>query len=214
MKKQEVRLMFFSGFYESIHDDTFDREIEYIIEDYDGHDYNDFRFKYDYNGYCKSYVNTVSKEIGINLTFKDLSMPKEYNFTTDVIVCEISAKDVKKLSTSLNSETLRDIIKRRFTSRDGFILFYSNDVEEWKEKKLKDWDDIELGTLLEAWIIDNDLDLDNLDYAGFEYCSGNGQYVDYEKMWDEEKEAEDKKFHEDELNKLETWKKSVSAWSE
>jgi hypothetical protein len=215
MKKQEVRLMFFSGFYESIHDDVFDREVEDILtEDYPTKEYDDFRFKYDYHGYCKSYVSEISSEIGIDMTFKDLFMPKEYNFTTDVIVCEISSKDVKKLSTSLNSETLRNIIKRRFTSRDGFISFYSNSLDEWNEKKLKDWDGIELGTLLEAWIIDNDLDLENLDYAGFEYCQGNGQYVNYEKLWDEEKETEEIKFHEDEINKLEKWNKSVSAWSE
>lgn len=78
-KKQEVRLMFFSGFYESIHDSVFDMETEYIMEDYPD----------------------------------------------------------------------------------------------------KEWDAVELGTLLDAWIIDNNGELDDIDYVGFEYCSGNGQYVDY-----------------------------------
>ena len=179
MKKHEVRLMFFSGFYESIHDSVFDFETEMILEDYPNKKWEDFRFSYHFNLYCKNYVQAVSREIGIDLEFQELISPREYNFTTDRIICYIKPKDVKKLATALNSPTLEKLVKERFTSRDGFISFYSRYVEEWKEKPVKEWDAVELGTLLDAWIIDNGSDLDDLDYAGFEYCSGNGQYVDY-----------------------------------
>jgi len=178
-KKQEVRLMFFSGFYESIHDSVFDMETEYIMEDYPDKKWDDFRFEYDYAEYCKNYVRAISSETEIDLEFQELISPREYNFTTDRIICFIKPKDVKKLATALNSPTLEKLVKERFTSRDGFISFYSRYVEEWKEKPVKEWDAVELGTLLDAWIIDNGSDLDDLDYAGFEYCSGNGQYVDY-----------------------------------
>lgn len=179
-KKQEVRLMFFSGFYESIHDSVFDFETEMIMEDYPDKNWKDFRFTYDLESYCKRYVRAISSELGIDLEFQELISPREYNFTTDKIICWIKPKDVKKLATALNSPTLEKLVKERFTSRDGFISFYSRYVDEWKEKPVKEWDAVELGTLLDAWIIDNDGDPDGVDYVGFEYCSGNSQYVNYE----------------------------------
>lgn len=185
-KSQELRLHFFSGFYESIHDSVFDQETEYIMEEYNKK-YDDFDFSIDYLAYCKSYVAAISKEIGIKLEFVEMTSPREYNFTTDNIYCKISAKAIEKISSALNSESLKTIIKQRFSSRDGFISFYSNDVEEWKETPISEWDYNELGTLLDAWIIENN-DLEywkNLDFCGYEYCSGNGQYVNFKKLWDE-----------------------------
>jgi hypothetical protein len=116
----------------------------------------------------------------------------------------------------LNSETLKNIIKRRFTSRDGFSSWYSNDIEEWKEKKIQDWNCVELGTLLDAWIIDSESKdyYDELDYIGYEYCQGNGQYVGYVKLWDEKAEKELEELKVSELEKLETWKKNVAGWKE
>ena len=68
---------------------------------------------------------------------------------------------------------------------------------------------IELGTLLDAWLIDNELDTEShdLDFIGYEYCSGNGQYVNYKKLWDEEAEQQEK-----ELKKFESWKENVAKW--
>lgn len=209
MPKQEVRLMFFSGFYESIHNDVFDSEERDIIENYPGKNWDDFRWTYDWLRYSKSYVSAISRETGLDLEFQELISPREYNFSTDRIICWIKPKDVKKLATALNSPTLEKLVKERFTSRDGFISFYSNDVSEWKEKKIKEWDAVEMGTLLDAWLIDQEISPENLDYAGYDYCSGNGQYVDYEKMWDEEKNL-----HEEELAKLEKWKTAVAGWKE
>jgi hypothetical protein len=216
MKKYEVLLNCFSGFYESIHSGVFDSEEERIIEDYPGHNYDDFRFTQDEIGYCKKYVAAISSEIGIKLEFAELTSPREYNFTTDQISCWITSKELKIISSVLNSDTLKNIIKKRFTSRDGFMSWYSNDINEWKEKKVTDWNCVELGTLLDAWIIENESKdyYDNLDYLGYEYCQGNGQYVDYKILWDAEAEmlAEQEKFAE--LNKLETWKKSVLSWQD
>lgn len=200
MKKYEVRINFFSGFYNSIHDSAFDNETDWIMEEY-GKEYDDFNFKCDYLAYAKSYVSAISSEIGMELELCDLVSPREYNFSTDVITVWMRPKDLKKISSALDSPTLKDIIKKRFTSRDGFMSFYSNDINEWKEKPVKDWDCVELGTLLDAWLIDNEsLDYwENLDYGGYESCSGNGQYVDYEKLWDEQAEMETKKLHEKEI---------------
>lgn len=223
MSKQALRLFFFGGFYESIHDSVFDFEEEYILEDFPGKTWDDFRWKYNWESYAKSYVNAISSKIGINLEFRNLWSPREYNFATDEIYCYINPEDVEKLATVSKSDTLKNLIKRRFTSRDGFCSFYSNDIDEWNEKEVSEWDEIELGTLLDAWIIENDLDLENLDYIGYEYCSENGQYVDYEET-EESKEktkeaerlaeynAELATLHEEELEKLEKWNKNVADW--
>lgn len=212
-KKYEVRINFFSGFYESIHDEVFDSEIGYITEEYDK-EYDDFRFTIRYNSYVENYIKTISDELGMDLVVNELVSPREYNFSTDVITVWMKPRDLKKISSALNSETLKYIIKKRFTSRSGFISFYSNNVEEWKEKPVKEWDCVELGTLLDAWIVDNFSweYWKELDYIGYEYCQGNGQYVEYEKLWDEEAEMEKRKCHERDVEMLEKWKNNVAQW--
>lgn len=214
MKKYEVLLNFFGGFYESIHGSVFDEEEKYIMEDYPKHNEEDFRFTCDRIEYCKNYVSAISSKLGINFKFMELTSPKEYNFTTDKLSVWMTSKDLKKISSVLSSDTLKNLIKRRFTSRDGFSSWYSNEIEEWKENKITDWNCVELGTLLDAWIIENETQeyYDNLDYVGYEYCQGNGRYVDYEKLWDEEAEKQEKELYEDELKKLEVWKSNVADW--
>jgi hypothetical protein len=177
--KKKINIEFFTGFYESIHDEVFDREIEQILtEDYPDKKYEDFRFKTDFVGYSKAYVSAINSEIGFNLEFAELIQPREYNFTTDRIICYIGKHDLGKIESALNSDTLRDLIKERFTNRGGFISFYSNDVDTWKKKELSEWDSVELGTLLDAWLdVDDEFDLD---YQAYDYCRGNGQYVNYE----------------------------------
>ena len=45
---------------------------------------------------------------------------------------------------------LKERIKERFSSRDGFMSFYSSDLGDWP-KELKDWDHNQLSTLLEVY---------------------------------------------------------------
>jgi len=217
--------MFFSGFYESIHNTVFDSEEECILEDYPGKTWDDFHWKYAWDKYARNYVSAISSETGLKFEFRNLWSPKEYNFATDEIYCFMNEEDVKKISSVLETETLKKLIKQRFTSRDGFCSFYSNDIDEWKEKDVMEWDEIELGTLLDAWLKENEENdlYENLDYQGYEYCSENGQYVDYEET-EESKErtkeaeklaeynAEREELHQQELEKLEAWKKSVAGW--
>lgn len=95
MKKYEILLNCFSGFYESIHSGAFDSEEESIIENYPGHDYDDFRFNYSWIEYSKNYVAAISSEIGIKVEFMELTSPREYNFATDQISCWITSKELK-----------------------------------------------------------------------------------------------------------------------
>lgn len=225
MSKQALRLFFFSGFYESIHNSAFESVEECILGDYEGKNWDDFHWTYDYQSYCKNYVSAISREIGLDLEFKSMWSPREYNFATDEIEVYIKSEDVEKLATVSKSDTLKSLIKKRFTSRDGFCSFYSNDIDEWNEKEVSEWDEIELGTLLGAWLIENVLNYEenSLDYVGYDYCSGNGQYVDYEETEESKertKEAEElaeqnaelAELHEEELEKLDKWNKNVTSW--
>lgn len=225
--KYPLRLFFFSGFYYTIHDGVFDQEQESILEDFPGKSWDDFNWTIDYEGYCKRYVWVVNSQTGLNLEFRNMWSPREYNFVTDEIYCFLNEEDLQKISSALNSETLKKIIKQRFTSRDGFSSFYSNNLEVWKEKEVGDWDELELGTLLDAWLIENNYnDEDNdLDYECYDYCQGNGQYVDYEKKFDEDEDAYERvlakrqKEERDELKEKEqslfaSWIESVKKWTE
>lgn len=209
-KKLEIGLPFFSGFYDSIHSSALDREEEEIIEMYEGKSYEDFSFTVDYLSYCKNYVHEVNSILDLNLEFVEMTSPREYNFSTDRIFCTISKKDLKKISSALDTEIMRDLVKKTFTSRDGFISFYSNNIDEWKEKPLKDWDYNELGILLYAYV--KVKKIEDIDFMCYQYCSTYGQYLKYKKLWDEEAEKREKELHQEELNKLEKWKKAVAGW--
>src|SRR5690606_26269592 len=87
------------------------------------------------------------------LEFESLDSPREYNFCTDRIFCYIPLESAKRLfviSAKGNHKRLKEVIRERFTSRDGFISFYSNNLEEWLDKPLDQWDHNEIGTLLIA----------------------------------------------------------------
>jgi len=89
----------------------------------------------------------------LRLAFEEMTSPREYNFETDRLFCEIPLAVVRQLFAMSKAEghaTLANVIRRRFTSRSGFISFYDNDLAAWLEKPVRDWDHNELGTLLFA----------------------------------------------------------------
>ena len=182
----------FSGFYYSIHDDAINSEIERIFSDYEtGCDVNnglvdrahmDGNFRHFFVEYAKAYVEAFADEFEIpSLKFKELDSPREYNFTTDKIVCEIDIRDVRRIMADIDKKELENRVKERFTSYDGFISFYSNDVNDWPSE-VSDWDCNQLRTLLEVYAgATNEFD----QWAEFNLmddCSGNG----YVTQWLEE----------------------------
>lgn len=99
-----------------------------------------------------NYLITEETGLTLGLTFKAMESPREYNFATDRLFSDISMFKIRSLfeySRKLdNHATLRNGIKERFTSYDGFRSFYSNDLDEWMNTPLEDWDHNEIGTLL------------------------------------------------------------------
>ena len=115
----------------------YETQIEYVAEEYVG------------------YFNEKFKEefaIDLKLRFESLKSPREYNFSTDIIYAYIDEEVVRRLLDDLEESKLADMIRERFTSCDGFISFYPNRIEEWKEKPLEEWDYNEVGTVLEAYV--------------------------------------------------------------
>lgn len=168
----------FSGFYESAHDGLIDNEIEWLFSDRETGAPLEIPDEFYFTNYCpqetwiayaREYLENFTAwlksefEIDINLEFEELISPREYNFTTDRIFARISLDDCKKLYELAAPLTLKNVIERRHSSRDGFYSFYSNDYDEWKEKPLESYDHNELETVLIATIetIGND-ELDNL----------------------------------------------------
>ena len=75
--------------------------------------------------------------------------PREYNFTTDRIFIKLPAKEIRRIHKATEPEVLAEVAAEEFTSRSGFISFYSPDVESWGP--LKTWDHNQRYCLLTAY---------------------------------------------------------------
>jgi hypothetical protein len=147
----------FSGFYESLHDEAIDNEEEQMFSFDDGkvHEslYEHYWKHMDhgelYKKYAKSYVEAISELTELELEFDGLSSPREYNFTTDRIFASISRKSLVEVIRAVRGERLKKTAKEMFTSRSGFISYYSPNVSEWG--RVEDWDHNQILCALQAY---------------------------------------------------------------
>lgn len=140
----QIILPSFHGFYESIWSTMADDEYEYIAQEHhvteiDGWEQvNREQFEQDI---CERYANFAIDEMNFALGLHLLQgvvqiwSPREYNFTTDKIyvVVELSDADRERIVHLMLSDynRLKEVIHQEHTSRDGFISFMSNDIDEW-----------------------------------------------------------------------------------
>ena len=163
----------FAGFYNSKYSGELDavqeRFVEYEVEKNPGLDPDipnnalwhcaDYGKAFDY--IARAYVDQFNQylideyELDLDLKFESMTSPREYNFQTDLIFCEISEENVRKLRSAVSDPALRLAIKERFTSRSGFISSYPNHLNAWNPNPLL-WDHNELGTLLVALLDDDE----------------------------------------------------------
>ena len=158
----------FPGFYCSWYDQEIDRELELVVEHYIESDVRGIQRAYDrdimeilqrnfsmslcMNKVADLYVEEFNRwfkneyELDLELEFESIRSPKYYNFETDRIFSFISEEKVQALF-DLARPDLDAEIKRRFTSRDGFVSHYPNSLAYWPTD-LADWDHNRLGTLL------------------------------------------------------------------
>lgn len=147
--KIEIALPKFYGFYESPLDDY---EISDDIESYGDvtqDQYEKIDWKATHKAISIAYLDKYweqNKEtlnaFGISsLEFKGIDSPKYYNYSTDVLACYATLdktkfrKEIKKL-TRENWQAFEIYIKEKYSSRSGFVSFYSNDADKWIDNLL------------------------------------------------------------------------------
>jgi len=150
----------FSGFYNSLHDSSLDDALDQMFSDpatgcWVNHKLRDRAFGacqwgLVHGNYAAAYAKALADEFKIALTFESLKSPREYNFDTDRIFCEIELDEVKRIRAETSEKALRDKVRERFTPCDGFIPFYSANLDEWDE--IETWDHNEVGTLIAAYV--------------------------------------------------------------
>jgi hypothetical protein len=163
------------GFYESIIDPLSngleDDELEEINEQFLKNE--DITIEYDYkeyqfltssaiNNYLIETINDIARNyMNIDELFKnkceeEVLSPKFYNYETDRAFFKVSC-DRYDFESFINQvfdrwyNELDQMILDNHTSCDGFISFYSNDINNWYLRRFK-LDYNELGTILEAII--------------------------------------------------------------
>jgi hypothetical protein len=127
-----------------------------------------------YLEYAKEYAENFGQEFEIkSLKFESMQSPKEYNFTTDRIFVEIDFSEVERIYQDCDKAELAKLVKEKFTSRDGFISFYSNCLESWGN--LESWDCNQVGTLIELFAkesSDNEYGIDEYGLMENAICNG------------------------------------------
>ena len=156
----------FSGFYYSLHDSALDFAIESIFSDdngkkrdsifYAAQDATDWRMVQ--TKCAAEYAAAFAAEFKLPLQFESMKSPREYNFSTDIIYCTISADDAAWLFDTCDKTLLAKIARETFTSRDGFASFYEPDFTEWGD--ILTWDHNQLGVLVRAQVADKNPDFD------------------------------------------------------
>ena len=137
MTRKEKTTIHFGGFYESIHDSRIDS----MIEAYSGNEYPDYNnwenidfkktFKSYIEAYCNNLSNFIKSEYNVDMDFKNLELesPKYYNYSTDTILADIPANQIKELNSLMIKDALfLEFLKERVKSYDGYISFYDYDT--------------------------------------------------------------------------------------
>lgn len=150
-------LPWFPGFYETWLDGLIDRELESEMQE-TGETYDEVMDRWSQRlameALSRGWVKAFSQESGIPMEFDELKSPREYNFTTDRIFVRVPVDAIEKIAAEMDEKPLREVLADKFTSRSGFISFYSPDLEDPKwQKPVRDWDHNQLEALLEARLI-------------------------------------------------------------
>lgn len=146
--EQEI-ILNFGGFYDSIHSDIIDSQIE--KDGSDDHGYynweNDLTNYQETNkNYAEAYIEIIKKylsenDVKVDIDFIKIDSPAYYNFATDLIIIKILSKDhqkkIIKFVKSKFKKELAEYIKDTTTSRDGYMSFYTQkEVLKNKDNKL------------------------------------------------------------------------------
>ena len=117
-------------------------------------------FEYLAKEYALELCSWISDAVSFHFhaEYEELISPREYNFQTDRVFAKVSLSAIQAMFTELTCDhvgrqVFAEIIADRFTSRSGFHSFYSNDVAEWLDRPLGEYDANELGTIVQAFFM-------------------------------------------------------------
>jgi hypothetical protein len=174
----------FAGFYYSIHNSNLDDAVEQMFSDDHGNVNEKLservQMECNWSKVFKEYAEAYCENFALHfklssLKFEDLDSPKYYNFSTDRVFAEIDLSEVVRIVSEIELEDFLAHAKEKFTSRDGFSSFYSNDVADWGP--VKDWDHNQVGTLIEFYVSTIEEDFDSYKENDLmEDDRGNGAY--------------------------------------
>lgn len=177
----EIRIPF-SGFYCSTHDAMLDDALENLFRD-DFGDTNDAEFDAAQSRinwhrvfirYAEAYAEALGDDCNLTgLTFNRLVSPREYNFATDEIVCNIPADRLATIYADCDKLALAALVSERLRQRDGFIPFYSDDLSEWGD--FAEWEAPQIDLMIEAYCNEH-CDAEWRDCYAMESYSGNGYF--------------------------------------
>lgn len=136
----------FAGFYESVHDD----QINQAFEDEDPSSSV-------FEAYAQEYATAFLDDHEIEGGFESLISPREYNFETDRIFVKLTPQGLRDLVRQILPSDFDKLCRERFTSRSGFISFYSPNYNHWGPPS--SWDHNQIGTLMECLPETDELDL-------------------------------------------------------
>jgi len=184
----------FGGFYHSRHSDYIDYDIEQFIENlldegkineenvddiYDNISYYNIRNQY-IKKYCLFLEQIIHDEFNIKIDFVNISLnsPREYNFSTDVILCEADKYKLQDLTDKFLNHSDWSEYKDLFlnhvheitTYRDGYIPYYKYDEIMNNKNNM-------LFTQIFNFLINNTQFIDEM-LTDIEFYAG--EYIDYE----------------------------------
>lgn len=183
MKKSvETFAPLFSGFYYSIWDGLIDDYLEYESEE-QGVEYIE-DYSVDFEEYSKGIVKAIDQSLSslgldIDLEFQSLVRPREYNFETDSINVKLTLDFDKFISMVADKrEEILPILKERYSNRDGFYSYYSNDYQEWFNDLLNNFEEEQhkVGAMLEILCEIEEITTDDVIEA-FISNDGVGNYI-------------------------------------
>ena len=134
MKNNEKIAIGFGGFYESIHMHNVDRLIDSYNSDgeYPEYNFDNVNFRKTYlnyiNSYCSHLSDYIKSEYNVDMDFKNLELqsPEYYNYSTDKILADIPANQIKELNSLMIKDALfLEFLKERTKSYDGYFSFYT-----------------------------------------------------------------------------------------
>ena len=169
----------FEGFYSTRHDDALDRVFHYAFEHCPALHERAFwavDWAKAHAEYAKAYAQKWLEVHMIKGEFESLHSPREYNFTIDVIFCEVPLEQVIGLYHVTPIELLDKHAAERFTSCSGFISLYSPGWQGWGD--VRNWDHNQVGTLMRAYQEHLGV-MPEIEADVMEAYSGNGHFDDW-----------------------------------